>query len=82
MPKSKFLNSILQNKGIKNAAYSIAEPLGLGGTVKRFAKFMTFKNIKKPKMLTEEKKYLIDYYKNDIIKLQELLNKDLSHWLK
>ena len=39
-------------------------------------------NLKKPKMKSKTKKYLINYYKKDILKLQNLINRDLSAWLK
>jgi hypothetical protein len=35
-----------------------------------------------PRMKPEEKAYLINYYKEDIIKLGQLVHKDLSHWLE
>lgn len=34
-----------------------------------------------PKMTKEERKFLIDYYREDILKLEKLLQKDLSGWL-
>ena len=40
------------------------------------------KNLRKPKIKPETKKYLIDLYKEDILLLQELINRDLSSWLK
>lgn len=38
--------------------------------------------LKKPKMKPETRKYLINLYRDDILKLQDLINRDLSHWLK
>ncbi|MEZ5007881.1 MAG: sulfotransferase [Chitinophagales bacterium] len=34
-----------------------------------------------PEMSPTEKQYLINYYKEDILKLSKLVDKDLSHWL-
>lgn len=34
-----------------------------------------------PEMSATEKQYLINYYKEDILKLSKLVDKDLSHWL-
>lgn len=34
-----------------------------------------------PKMTTAEKQYLINYYKEDVLKLSKLVDKDLSHWV-
>lgn len=35
-----------------------------------------------PTMTDAQKRYLMDYYREDIIQLGELLNKDLGHWLE
>ena len=35
-----------------------------------------------PKMNSETRNYLRNFFKNDIIKLEKLLGKDLGHWLK
>ena len=35
-----------------------------------------------PTITREEKDWLINYYKEDISKLEKLINKDLSNWLK
>ncbi len=39
------------------------------------------KNLLKPKMKLETKLYLKELYREDILKLQELIKRDLSHWL-
>ena len=36
----------------------------------------------KPEMKRETRKFLIETYKDDILKLQQLVNRDLSHWIK
>jgi hypothetical protein len=46
---------------------------------------LLFKQIKESdidKMSDNDRKWLIDYYSNDIMKLQNILNVDLMHWLK
>ncbi len=48
----------------------------------KFKKLMYTEDKEKiPEMSKHEKDYLINYYKEDVLKLEELLNKDLSHWL-
>lgn len=37
---------------------------------------------RKPKMKAETRQYLIRLYREDILALQDLINRDLSHWLK
>ena len=48
-----------------------------------FKKLMyTSKKQEIPTIKPAEKEYLVNYYKEDIIKLSELVGKDLSHWLE
>lgn len=39
-------------------------------------------NLEKPQMKPETRKMLINYYRKDILKLQELINRDLTSWIK
>jgi hypothetical protein len=41
-----------------------------------------YKNLKQLKMKKETKRYLINFYREDIVKLQKLIGRDLSRWLK
>lgn len=40
------------------------------------------KEIQKPRMKTETHDLLVDFYRDDILKTQKLLGRDLSNWLK
>ena len=40
------------------------------------------KQLQKSEKKTETKNKLIDYFKDDILKLEKLIDKDLQHWLK
>ncbi|MEL9915179.1 MAG: sulfotransferase domain-containing protein, partial [Thermoplasmatales archaeon] len=40
------------------------------------------KEVEKPKMNDETKRFLIEFYKEDILKTQDLIGRDLSNWLK
>lgn len=53
-------------------------PVFLSSIIRRL--FYSTKN--KSKMNLKTKKYLINYYKDDVKKLSDLLNKDLNHWLR
>jgi hypothetical protein len=44
--------------------------------------FVNRKEKKYPPLKDKTRKMLIDYYKSDIRKLEELIDQDLSHWLK
>jgi hypothetical protein len=35
-----------------------------------------------PPMSDEQRQWLIDYYRDDILQLQNLIHRDLSNWLK
>jgi hypothetical protein len=39
-------------------------------------------NLEKPQMKPETREYLKNLYREDILKLQTLINRDLSHWLR
>jgi hypothetical protein len=39
-------------------------------------------NLKKPEMDPSTRKYLVDYFKEDIHKTEKLINRSLEHWLK
>lgn len=43
--------------------------------------YLPYKNSNKPELNEDIQKKLIQYFYNDIIKLEQLLEKDLSHWL-
>ncbi|SHJ11351.1 Sulfotransferase domain-containing protein [Tangfeifania diversioriginum] len=40
------------------------------------------KQMEKEEMLPETRKQLIEFFRDDILKLEKLIQKDLSHWLK
>lgn len=40
------------------------------------------KTVEKPQIMPETRKYLENIYQEDIVKLQDLINRDLSHWLR
>jgi len=44
----------------------------------------TFRKIgfRKPEISFEDREYLKHIFREDILKLQNLINRDLSHWLK
>ena len=75
----KSLKGIIDNppKIIRNLAKIIPENIR-----EKIAIYVSNKNLKKPEMKEETRKYLNDYYKKDILKLQNLINRDLSAWLK
>ncbi len=75
-PKYKFLNQILMNDTLRN---KFADYLPV--SVKQFAKNLLKKNVTDKPILTDE---VIDslqrYYQDDINRLENLIDKDLSSW--
>jgi hypothetical protein len=47
----------------------------------KLLKDLRVKNLVKPEMKPETREYLKTVYRKDILKLQDLINRDLSHWL-
>lgn len=79
IPKSRLLEELLNNFSIEKSrlvqgkvSKNIAE--NLKQTLKQW-------NQKKTKMSPKIRDYLIDVYKEDIMKVQDLINRDLSSWL-
>lgn len=77
VPRFGKLNYILTQTGLYTLSKKIV-PSGLKQKVKDI--FYSKKNI--PKITPSEKKWLLDYYRNDILQLQQLIGRDLSAWLQ
>lgn len=77
IPKHKRLNHFFVKTGIKNASGKI-----LGEAGKKKFKSFVFDGKKIPKINDEDKALLLKLYKEDILKTQKIINKDLSAWLQ
>jgi hypothetical protein len=78
VPKSKLVNSLVTNKNIRKRASGLV-PMSLKKVVKRLEE----KNrAAKPVFPYEIRYQLTELYKEDILKTQELIQQDLSMWLK
>jgi hypothetical protein len=49
---------------------------------KKLRGFITRRNLSREEMAPEMRELLIEFYQEDVEKLQDLLGRDLSHWLK
>ena len=82
IPKNKFLHEFLTQP---NLIKSIIKPLVKGvlprGVRQRLRNKILQKNLYKPQINPQTKEYLKSLYKEDILRLQELIKRDLSHWL-
>ncbi len=77
IPKYKNLLYYISKTGIKRPLYRLI-PQSLKYNVKN--SFFTIKNL--PELSNNDKNFLIQFYKEDIIKLSDLIEEDLSHWLE
>ncbi len=81
--KFNFLNKLLKNKNPLKDFISpiLSKTIGNKMTGELYNKIDKL-NTSNAKMKSETRKELIDFFKKDIMKLEKLINKDLSHWLK
>ena len=49
---------------------------------KRLVKSLTNRNLDKPQLPTKIRRTLIDIYRNNILELEEIIERDLSGWLE
>lgn len=85
LPKNQTLNKILHthNPLRKNTAKVLKSvfPATLVENVRQKLMDLNQSQEKIPPLSDEERQQLIEFYREDILKLQELINRDLSHWL-
>ena len=79
VPKNRLLHNLLtrdnQLKTLAKAVIPKSFRKGLSRNIKN-------KNLgAKPVMSTETRNQLTEFYRDDIVQLQQLINRDLSHWL-
>lgn len=79
IPQNKYIYNLFAKK---NNLKTILKPLFPKAIRRNLYDLVTRKTLKpKPVMDLETKQYLLDLYRQDISKLQDLLDRDLSHWL-
>ena len=86
--KNKFLNKIYGQKGILSSGLkallpkSIVDHLKNNSVIQKGINDLRSKNLEKPKLDPKLRNWLTtEVYSNDILQLQGLIGKDLSHWL-
>ncbi|MEL7038722.1 MAG: sulfotransferase [Cyanobacteria bacterium J06592_8] len=75
IPKNRFLHNLISGN---NVLKKIAKPL----FPRSLKQLIRTKNLEKPEMSKEVRERLVNLYREDIVKLQDLINRDLSQWLK
>ena len=79
IPKNRVLHTFLSKKNPIKMILKPILPVGLRQRIR--IKFMN-RNLTKSQLSPAIRKQLIDIFRDDILKLQELIQRDLSHWLK
>ncbi len=77
LPRNKVINKILTETGIKKAVSIIG-----GNGFKNHIKGFFYKRNNRLELLEEDKHFLREIFYDDIVKTSQLLEKDLSKWLK
>jgi len=79
IPKNRTLNKFLDSRNPTSSFLRKFVSPELRKSVK--SRLLNFNRRPKPPLLPEVRKQLIEEYREDILKLQELLDKDLTSWL-
>ena len=82
IPRSRWLHKFLtQPNLLKNAVRAFLKPVISDKQLAQLVENTKALNLYKPQMKEETRRYLAKLYQNDILKLQKLIDRDLTHWL-
>ena len=79
MPKSKLLHDLVVKP---NLIKSVAKPFLPNALRRRISGNLKDRNLAKTPMSPAVREWLMDAFREDVLKLQDLLNRDLSRWLE
>lgn len=83
IPKNRMLHDLVMTKNpIRSIAASILKPILSDRTRDRIRSQINQKNAERPTLSPELRQEAIEIYRDDILHLQDLLDRDLSAWLK
>jgi len=83
IPKNKFIHKFLKESNIlKSIIKPVVKTIIPQGERRKIIEKIKMKNLQKPQMKPETRKYLKNLYREDILKLQDLIKRDLSSWLE
>lgn len=82
VPQNKLLHNIMMDDSFLKSAVQPIKKIIPTEAWKNMVERVKASNLKKPGMAPTTKKYLQEYFKEDIGKVEELLNRDLSIWRK
>ena len=81
MPKNLALNRLMSKPNILKSGFNFLVPKVVRNSFKQKVKSWNFNDFQKPSLSSEIKNKLTIEYQKDILKLQDLIQKDLSSWL-
>lgn len=82
MPQNLALNRLMSKPNLGKSTFNAIVPKQLRTQLKETIKSWNFNQFKKPEFNSELRSQLLQEYREDILKLQDLINCDLSLWLK
>ena len=83
IPKNKFIHKFLKEPNIlKSIVKPVVKTLIPYKERLKIIEKIKMKNLQKPQMKPETREYLKNLYREDILKLQDLIKRDLSSWLE
>lgn len=77
-PRSRIFQDLIQKNSTLKSGVKRILPQGIRGSIKQR---LIGANLHKPPIEDDTYKYLLDLYHDEIVKLQKLINRDLTHWL-
>jgi len=83
IPKNKFVHKFLKEPNIlKNLVKPFAKILIPQEKRRKIIEKIRSRNLQRPQMKSETREYLKNLYQEDILKLQDLIKRDLNNWLE
>lgn len=82
MPKNQWLNRLISKPNALKSSFNLLVPKTLRGSLNERIKKWNFNDYQKPPISEETREKLTREYQTDILKLQDLIQRDLSDWLE
>lgn len=82
MPRSQALNEAIFKPGLAKSTFRLICPPKIRHRITQQIKLWNYNGFQKPQMSEENEYYLKQLFREDILKLQDLIQKDLTHWLE
>jgi hypothetical protein len=83
VPKIQLLNTFFQKENyLKFAIKLILRKLTTQKQRDSIKYYLINNNLRKPPMHPKTREYLKKYFREDLLKLQDLINRDLTHWIE